>query len=62
VFLEPFAAYVNRPEDGVDLGFYTGLKWYPLDHAKKGLFITAGIGGAYTTIKFKEQAAHLVLP
>lgn len=60
LFVEPFAAYVNRPNEGFDGGFYAGLKWYPMDHTKKGLFVTAGTGMAYTTIDFKEQGTHLL--
>ncbi len=60
LFVEPFAAYVNRPHEGVDGGLYVGLKWYPLDHRNKGLFVTAGTGLAYTTTGFKEQGTHLL--
>jgi hypothetical protein len=59
VFVEPFAAYVARPNDGVDVGFYTGLKYYFLNTAKSGFFLTAGTGMAYTTTYFEEQGTHL---
>ena len=59
LFFEPFAAYINRPNDGVDVGLYAGLKWYPTDHANKGFFVTAGTGMVYTTTGFKEQGTHL---
>ena len=58
LFAEPFAAYVNRPNDGLDGGLYVGLKVYPMNEERKGLFIIAGTGAAYTTIKFREQGAH----
>jgi hypothetical protein len=58
VFIEPFAAYVSRPNEGVDVGLYVGLKWYPMDHLAKGLFVLGGTGAAYTTTKFKEQGTH----
>lgn len=58
LFVEPFAAYINRPDDGVDVGLYVGLKWYPMDHRNKGLFVIGGTGAAYTTIKLKEQGSH----
>lgn len=60
LFAEPFVAYVNRPSEGIDFGFYAGLKWYPIDHQNKGLFFTAGTGMAYTTTGFKEQGTHLM--
>jgi hypothetical protein len=59
VFVEPFAAYVNRPYDGVDMGFYTGLKYRFLNTGKSSFFFTAGTGLAYTTTGFKEQGTHL---
>lgn len=58
VFIEPFAAYVNRPNAGADFGFYTGLKYYPFTGHCDGFFVAAGTGAAYTTIKFKEQGTH----
>jgi hypothetical protein len=60
VFFEPFAVYVNRPHENVDLGFYTGLKYYPFDRGEHGLFFSAGTGMAYTTMKFQEQGTHLL--
>ncbi len=60
LFVEPFAAYVNRPKEGVDGGLYVGLKWYPYDHRNKGFFFSAGTGMAYTTTGFKEQGTHLL--
>ncbi len=58
VFLEPFAASVNRPNPGVDAGFYTGLKYCFLNTVKSGFFVTAGSGLAYTTTGFHEQGTH----
>ena len=37
VILEPFAAYINRPNTGVDVGFNAGIKWYPYCASRKGL-------------------------
>jgi hypothetical protein len=59
VFMEPFTAFVNRPETGVDVGLYAGVKYRFFDSARRGLFLTAGTGIAYTTIGFKEQGTHL---
>ena len=58
VYVEPFASYVNRPDPGLDGGLYVGLKLYPFDQERRGLFIIGGTGTAYTTIKFKEQGTH----
>jgi len=59
VFIEPFASYVNRPDQGVDLGLFTGLKYCFYGDGQKGLFLTAGTGLVYTTEGFKEQGTHL---
>jgi hypothetical protein len=59
VVLEPFAAYINRPNTGVDVGFNAGIKWYPFDPGK-GLYLSPQTGIAYTTIGFKEQGTHLL--
>jgi hypothetical protein len=58
LLLEPYAAYVNRPETGLDLGFTVNGRYYfgPTNH--RGFFATVGAGGAYTTIKFEEQGTH----
>lgn len=59
-FFEPFAAYVNRPETGADIGFNAGIKWYPFGSSTGGLYFGPQIGAAYTTIKFEEQGTHLL--
>lgn len=59
VLLEPFAAYVNRPNDGADIGFTVGIKWYPFTSGR-GLYFSPQAGMAYTTIKFEEQGTHLL--
>jgi len=59
VFLEPFASFVNRPDQGVDAGLYTGLKYRLSGAEKRGFFFTAGTGMVYTTVGFKEQGTHL---
>lgn len=59
VVFEPFGAYINRPNDGVDVGLNSGLKWYPFE-AGKGFYVSPQVGIAYTTIKFKEQGTHLL--
>lgn len=60
VLVEPFVAYVNRPVDGVDVGFNLGLKVYPLTKNHSGFFCTIGTGSAYTSVNFKEQGTHLL--
>ncbi len=58
---EPFAAYVQRPNSGADIGFSLGLRYYPFRADKEGgFFVSAGPGIAYTTIGFKEQGTHLL--
>lgn len=42
--VEPFAAYINRPESGIDGGFDLLLRWYPSNQARNGLFINLGAG------------------
>jgi hypothetical protein len=58
LLLEPYAAYVNRPENGLDVGFTVNGRYYfgPMNH--RGFFATVGGGGAYTTVKFEEQGTH----
>jgi hypothetical protein len=60
VYVEPFVSYVNRPASGLDGGVYLGLKYYPLDPERKGLYVIGGTGTAYTTIKFQEQGTHML--
>jgi hypothetical protein len=58
--VEPFAACINRPESGIDMGFDLLLRWYPSDRTRRGLYFDVGAGAAYTSISFKEQGTHLV--
>lgn len=57
--VEPFAAFVNRPDYGVDGGFTVGVKWYPFAPGK-GLYLGPQVGAAYTSVKFQEQGTHLL--
>jgi hypothetical protein len=57
---EPFAAYVAKPTDGLDVGLDLGLKYYPFRTDHGGFYMTAGPGMAYTTVGFKEQGTHLL--
>ena len=59
VFAEPFASSVVQPHEGVDFGFYTGLRYCLLNADNRGFFFTAGTGLVYTTTYFKEQGTHL---
>jgi hypothetical protein len=59
LLVEPFIAYVNRPNSGADVGFDVGLKYYFSGSEREGFYITIGAGAAYTTISFKEQGTHV---
>jgi hypothetical protein len=54
----PFLSYVMNPTDGVGVGVTLGLKIYPFRRDRSGFFFTAGTGGAYSSIAFKEQGTH----
>ena len=58
--IEPFAAYVARPTNGVDVGLDMGLKYYPFSTDQRGFYMTAGPGIAYTSVGFQEQGTHLL--
>jgi hypothetical protein len=58
--IEPFAAYVGRPNSGTDFGFHTGIRYYLVGTPKAGFYTTIGAGLAYTTIGFKEQGTHML--
>jgi Lipid A 3-O-deacylase (PagL) len=60
ILAEPWAAYVNRPADGADVGFNLGIKYYLTKNERWRPFVTAGVGIAYTTIRFEEQGTHLL--
>ncbi|MBP1730954.1 MAG: hypothetical protein H6Q55_1383 [Deltaproteobacteria bacterium] len=60
VLVEPFIAYVNRPVNGVDVGFNLGLKVYPFTEDRSGFFFGMGTGAAYTSVDFVEQGTHLL--
>jgi hypothetical protein len=60
LLVEPFAAYINRPVEGVDVGLNLGLKVYPFTQHRSGFFFTMGTGAAYTSVKFAEQGTHLL--
>lgn len=60
LLIEPFVAYIINPSEGVDGGISLGLRYYPMSDKYQGLYFTAGAGGAYTSVQFKEQGSHLV--
>ncbi len=60
IFGEPWAAYVNRPTDGADVGFNLGIKYYLTKNERWRPFVTAAVGIAYTTIAFEEQGTHFL--
>jgi Lipid A 3-O-deacylase (PagL) len=58
---QPWAAIVNRPNDGADVGFDLGIRYYPIKHEEGwSPFVSAGVGMAYTTIGFEEQGTHFL--
>lgn len=56
--LEPFVNIDIRPNSGLDIGGSLYFKSYLSREATAGLYLTAGAGAAYTTIKFPEQGTH----
>ena len=60
VLVEPFVAFVNRPTDGFDGGFYASGRYYIIDSSPTRLYFSLGVGLAYTSIDFKEQGTHLL--
>jgi len=57
--VEPFVKVVNRPENGIDVGFSVSLRGY-LPELAPGhrLYLAAGAGAVYTSINFEEQGTH----
>lgn len=53
--VEPFLAYVNRPESGLEFGLSLLLRYYINTSERNRLFISAGTGGAHSTVQFEEQ-------
>jgi hypothetical protein len=60
VLVEPFAAYINRPESGVDVGFDLLMRWYPFERTRGALYFDAGAGVAYTSIALREQGTRVM--
>jgi hypothetical protein len=58
LYLEPFISYVNRPNDGIEGGIGTGIKYFFSGQEYRGFYATAGTGLTYTSIKFNEQGNH----
>jgi len=57
---EPFISYVMRPQDGAEAGVSLSLRYYLTGGDDyKGFYLTAGTGGAYSSINFQEQGTHL---
>ncbi|HEY3278013.1 MAG TPA: hypothetical protein VGJ94_15450, partial [Syntrophorhabdaceae bacterium] len=57
---EPFVAYVNRPNAGVDVGLSLNGKYYLGETNHRGFFFVVGAGVAYTSVKFEEQGTHFL--
>jgi hypothetical protein len=60
LLIEPFAAYVNRPRPGGDVGLDLLLRYYPFQWGETRLFFDVGAGLTYTSIRFQEQGTHLL--
>lgn len=58
LLVEPFVAVVNRPQGGLDGGLTLNGRYYFGQANYTGLFVTAGFGGAYTSVSFKDQGTH----
>lgn len=58
LLVEPFAAFVNRPDTGLDVGVAVGGRYYFGEKNHRGFFATISGGGAYTTVKFEDQGTH----
>jgi len=58
--VEPFASYVDKPSSGAEGGFDLGLKYYPFQTQKGGLYLTAGPGMAYSSVGFQDQGTNLL--
>jgi len=60
VAIEPFAAYVAKPDAGVDVGFSLLLRWYPFNGNHRGAYVDLGAGTAYTSVAFPRQGTHFL--
>jgi hypothetical protein len=59
VVAEPYFAFINRPNDGLDVGLNLYAKAYLPEVLPKGrLYVTAGSGAAYTSVNLSEQGTH----
>jgi len=58
LLVEPFVAIVNRPTSGLDGGLTVSGRYYFGEKNHGGFFVTAGAGGAYTSVAFEEQGTH----
>lgn len=58
LLFEPFIAYINRPERGMDVGSSLALRYWVTADDFQGLYLTLGTGVAYTTVDFKEQGVQ----
>lgn len=58
ILVEPFVAIVNRPQSGLDGGLTLNGRYYFGHENYTGLFVTAGFGGAYTSVDLEDQGTH----
>ena len=58
IVLEPFLAYVNRPESGLEFGASLLFRYYLRTSERTSLFFNLGSGGAHSTVHFEEQGTH----
>jgi len=58
VVLEPFLAYVNRPESGREFGASLLFRYDLKTSDQTSLFFHLGGGGAHSTVDFEEQQGN----
>jgi hypothetical protein len=58
ITLEPFVAYVNRPETGLEFGATLLLRYYIPTSQRTSLYLNLGGGGAHSTVDFLEQGSR----
>lgn len=55
ILVEPFVAIVNRPQSGLDGGLTLNGRCHFGQENYTGLFVTAGFGGAHTSVDFEDH-------
>jgi hypothetical protein len=58
--LEPSLTYVNLPTEGIEPAFTINLKYKSQTKSRSHLYVTGGIGAAYTSLEYQGQGSHLL--